>query len=65
MKVIVDRFEGNYAVVEINPNKFVNMPKELIPNAKEGDIININIDYDETNKRREHIKGLVDSLFED
>lgn len=65
MKVIVDRFEGNYAVVEIDSNKFVNMPKELIPNAKEGDIININIDYDETNKRREHIKGLVDSLFED
>ena len=43
MKVIIDRFEGDYAIVEINKNKFVNIPKILVPNAKENDIISIEI----------------------
>ena len=43
MKVVIDRFEGSYAVVEINKGKFVNLPKELVPDAKEGDVIVITI----------------------
>lgn len=65
MKVIIDRFEGDYAVVEINKGKFVNLPKELIPDAKEGDVIVITIDQDETKKRKEHVKDLMNQLFED
>lgn len=65
MKVIIDRFEGDYAVVEMDTDKFVNMPKELIPNAKEGDVIDINVDIKETNKRKKNISKLVNDLFED
>ena len=65
MKVIIDRFEGDYAVVEIDKEKFVNLPKELVPNAKEGDIIIIRVDHEETNKRKEHVKDLMNQLFED
>ena len=43
MKVIIDRFEGEYAIVEIETGKFVNIPKILLPNSKEGDVINIEI----------------------
>ena len=39
MKVIIDRFEGNWAVVEIEKNKFAKMPEVLIPNGKEGDVV--------------------------
>ena len=35
MKVIVDRFEGDYAVVEIAIGKCVNIPRVLVPDAKE------------------------------
>lgn len=65
MKVIIDRFEGDYAVVEIDKGKFVNLPKELVPNAKEGDIVIIRVDREETNKRKEHVKDLMNQLFED
>ena len=65
MKVIIDRFEGDYAVVEIDKEKFVKLPKELVPNAKEGDVIIIRVDHEETNKRKEHVKDLMNQLFED
>lgn len=65
MKVIIDRFEGDYAVVEIDVGKFVNMPKTLIPNAKEGDVVEIIVNQEETQKRKEHIKDLMSNLFQD
>ena len=65
MKVIIDRFEGDYAVVEIDVGKFANMPKILIPNAKEGDVVEIIVNQEETQKRKEHIKDLMSNLFQD
>ncbi len=65
MKVIIDRFEGNYAVVEIHKNKFVNLAKELVPDAKEGDVVNIIIDKEDTKKRKNKIKNIMNDLFLD
>ena len=65
MKVIIDRFEGDYAVVELDEGKFLNMPKELVPFAKEGDVIKITVDQDETKKRSEHITDLMANLCKD
>lgn len=65
MKVIIDRFEGDYAVVEIDVGKFVNIPKILIPDAKEGNVIKIDIDKKETLKRQKNIKKLMDCAFKD
>ena len=65
MKVIIDRFEGDYAVVELDEGKFLNMPKELVPFAKEGDVIKITVDHEETKKRSEHITDLMANLFKD
>ena len=64
MKIIIDRFEGDYAVVEINKQKFVNIPKVLLKNAKEGDIISINIEKSETEKQKSKIENLMEDLFE-
>ena len=65
MKVIIDRLEGDYAVVEIDKGKFVNLPKELVPDAKEGDVVIIRVDHEGTNKRKERVKDLMNQLFED
>ena len=65
MKVIIDRFEGDYAVVELPDMTMVDMPRSLIPEgAKEGDVLVIGIDPDETDKRKERIKKLMDDLWE-
>lgn len=65
MKVVIDRFEGEYAVVEIEIGETVNIPKVLVPNAKEGDIVNIEVDKNETTKRKKHINKLMNKVFED
>ena len=64
MQVIIDRFEEGFAVVEIEPGKMVNMPRELLPTeAKEGDVINIFVDQEETTRRKKNINNLMNSLF--
>lgn len=65
MKVIIDRFEGEYAIVELEVGKVINVPKILFPNAKEGDVIKIEIDNEETNNRKNKIQGLINDLFID
>jgi hypothetical protein len=64
---IIDRFEGNFAVIEYEDITF-NFPKELLPKeAKEGDVLkfNITIDREETEKRRKAIEDLAKDLFVD
>lgn len=39
VKVTIDRFEGNMALVEITQSRFANLPDILIPDAKEGDVV--------------------------
>lgn len=65
MEVIVDRFEGDYAIIELDIGKFVSVPKELFPNAKEGDIVDITILHSKTEERKDKIKNLMDELFVD
>lgn len=64
MKVIIDRFEGEYAVVELEDGTMVNMLKTLIPeNAKEGSIITISCNENETEDRQESMKKKMNSIF--
>ncbi|MCI8670702.1 MAG: DUF3006 domain-containing protein [Bacilli bacterium] len=65
MEVIIDRFEGEYAIVEIDEGHFANIPKILLQGAHEGDVIKIIIDKDSTKKRKQHITKLMNDLFED
>lgn len=65
MEVIVNRIEGNYLVLELENGNVVDVPKELIPEAKEGNIVNIIIDKEKTDTRRKKMQELVDSVFED
>lgn len=64
--LIIDRFEGNFAVCEMDENSFVNIPIKALPNgAQEGSVINISIDHSETEKRKNDIDSLMNKLFKD
>lgn len=65
MKVTIDRFEGDMAVIELPDQTFINVPKKLFPGAKESDVIDMSIDKDETEERKKRIIGLMDDLFKD
>lgn len=57
MKVTIDRFEGDFAIVEILENCFANIPKILIPDAIEGDIVSITVEKND-NKLKENKERL-------
>jgi hypothetical protein len=64
---IIDRFEGNWAVIEFEGETF-NIPKKLLPrSAREGDVIKITVTVDDkaTLERKKRVEKLMDELFED
>lgn len=66
MKVIIDRFEGDFAVCEKENKIMVDIPKEIVPEeAKEGDvlIISISVDAEETEKRKKIIEELTKDIW--
>ena len=66
MKFIIDRFEGEFAIVELENKEMIDVSIKLLPSeVKEGDTINITIDTIETENRRERIQNKFDSLFSD
>jgi len=59
----IDRFEGDFAVVE-SSNGFIYIPKNDIPNnAQEGDVLLVGIDKDKTDERKKRIDGMMNDLF--
>lgn len=65
MKVIIDRIEGNWAVVELENKTVCNMPIELLPKgAKEGSVLKIEVDTESTNNQKERIQKLMDEVWE-
>ncbi|WP_276717253.1 DUF3006 domain-containing protein [Caloranaerobacter azorensis] len=67
---IIDRFEGDYAVIELENLEVINILKDNLPqNAKEGDVVVIKdnkyyIDIEETRRRNKQIEEFFKDLFE-
>ena len=70
MKGIIDRFEGDYAVVEFEGRKMVDIHKSDLPaGLKEGDAIQCTdgvyvFDELETKRIKKETKGMFDKLWE-
>ena len=66
MKAVIDRFEGDYAIVLFGEDEIkVDMPKILLPEgAKEGSWLNINFELDVEGemKQRERIESKLERL---
>ncbi|NLC53945.1 MAG: DUF3006 domain-containing protein [Firmicutes bacterium] len=58
MRVIIDRFEAEYAVVELEDGSMALMATKLLPGAKEGDVVLITVDREETARRKRLIQEL-------
>ena len=66
MKAVIDRFEGEYAVVLFGDDEVkVSIPKKILPKGvKEGSWLKISIELDQagTAKQAEKIEGVLDKL---
>ena len=65
MKVTIDRIEDNFIIIELKNGKTFEIPKEIFPNVVEGDIVNIEVDLEETKKKKKEINKLINQVFED
>lgn len=69
MKVVIDRFEGIYAVCEKDDRTMMDIKRINLPQgAKEGDVLiivnnEISIDAAETEKRKKEIEELTTDLW--
>jgi hypothetical protein len=70
VKVVIDRFEGDYAVCEKENREMIDIKKDILPKeAKENDVLDIEgdkiiIDIEETKKRKKDIEELTKDLWE-
>ncbi|MBF8982838.1 DUF3006 domain-containing protein [Lutibacter sp. B2] len=70
MKMIIDRFERDYAICEKENRKMSRIQKSKIPiEAKEGDVLlikgeDIIIDIEETMKRKKEIEEIANDLWD-
>ncbi len=64
MKVIIDRFEEELAVLELENGETVSVTRKILPSdAHEGAVVEIVYSGDETQKRREAAKKKMNSIF--
>lgn len=69
-RAIIDRFEGDWAVCELEDESFIDIEIELLPKgAKEGDTIVIcdgciEIDVEATKSRRRRMDELMRDMWE-
>lgn len=60
---IIDRFEGDYAVVGCG-DVYFDVPIGALPECvREGDVLEININVSETESRTEQLKNRLNNLF--
>lgn len=70
MNAIIDRFEGDYAIVELSDGKMLEVKKSKIPaQAEEGDVLLIegdciSIDEMETARRKAEVEKLMKDIWE-
>lgn len=67
---IIDRFEGDFAVVELENEEMINIKRKDLPQkANEGDVLDINhkitINYEKTRERKDKIKSMTEDLWEE
>jgi len=67
LKAVIDRFEGNYAVVLIGPEETrVDLPIKLLPTgAREGSVLDVSFELDPEGEeeRRKRIRDKLGKLM--
>ncbi len=64
MRVVIDRIEDGIASVELENGKMLNVPAELFDGCKEGDIVYITPNKEETQKKRSEVLIDISGLFD-
>ncbi len=64
-KLTVDRIEGGKVVLENEDGKTAPVDSFLLPEVSEGDILEISVNHDETEKRQASARERMNRLWKD
>ncbi len=66
MRIVIDRFEGDYAIVELPDRTMADLHRRFLPEwAKEGDAFEIRVETVSHHELKEQISRLMDEVWED
>ncbi len=61
--LIIDRFEGDWAIIE-EDERLLQIPRSWLPlDCQEGDILKITVDQEATQARRQQMEARMKNLF--
>ena len=63
MEAVVDRIENDIIIIELTDRTKLKFSKELLPEAKEGDILTISVMNKKTEKRKKEMEERMNSLW--
>lgn len=63
MQIIIDRIENNQIVFELEDKTHINIPINLLPEAKENEIYEVTLNKKLTEEKSEKIDNLMNELF--
>lgn len=64
MRIVIDRIEDGIATVELENGEIINVPAELFDGCREGDIVYITPDAEETEKKKLEVAIDISGLFD-
>lgn len=65
MRLVIDRFEGDYAIVVDDNENTYNVDSKLFKDNKEGDVVYLAYSFLEPKEENNQVEELVNKLFED
>ena len=65
MRMIVDRFENGFAVVEMEDGTTQDVPRSILPaDTSPGDVVLLTVDLGATAERESRIEALMDAVWD-
>lgn len=65
MRVVIDRIEDGVATVELENGEMLDLPAKLFQDCKEGDVVYIAPDREETQRVKKSVEIDVSQLFDE
>ncbi|MBE7039515.1 MAG: DUF3006 domain-containing protein [Ruminococcaceae bacterium] len=65
MDAIVERIENGMLILELPDGSIIEFPKTLLPQAKEGDVVDFCVSIEKTEKRKRQINERMNKIWND
>jgi len=65
MEAIVERIEEDMLILELSDGNSIKFSRSLLPQAKEGDVVDFCVSIEKTEKRKRQINERINKIWND